>query len=74
MLYSDYLKQQNAALDKQFSGNANMTKVQDSRFVGGSGWMPKGMADGSNHTKHYNAYKQQPKTNKQAKPQNGARY
>lgn len=55
MLYSDYLKQQNAALDKQHSGNPNMVKVQDSRFQTGSGWMPKGMADGTNHTKYYNA-------------------
>ena len=71
MLYSDYLKQQNATLDKQHSNNPNMVKVQDSRFAGGSGWMPKGMADGSNHTKYYNAYKQQPKTNSQAKQPSG---
>lgn len=55
MLYSDFLKQQQAALDKRFSGNANMVKVKDSRFQSGYGWMPKGMADGTNHTKYYNA-------------------
>lgn len=69
MLYSDVLKKQNAALDKKFSGNPNMVKVKNSMFVGGSGWMPKSMAEGVNPNKHYNAYKQQPKTNNQAKPQ-----
>ena len=55
MLYSDLLKQQQAVLDKRFSGNANMVKVKDSRFQSGYGWMPKGMADGTDHTKYYNA-------------------
>lgn len=37
-------------------GNPNyLVKVQDQRFPDGWGYMPQGMADGTNHKKYYNA-------------------